>query len=626
MEIPIVTDAEKAQKKEIIVGKTNREAEGQFDREELGDDGFVIKSEGKKLWLVGGEKRGTMYSVYSFLEEYLGVRYFTDFYEKVPEQTTITLDAIEENKQIPVFETRNSFWYDMYDQSLSAKLKLNCPRGRGAMPEELGGSDNWAGSECHTMYDYAEMADDPVYNVRWNEPCVTSEETYQTILKNVRAVLAANPGAKYVSVSQNDGDASADGGQRRVGCECDNCMAAFNKYGTWSGPYIELVNRIAREIKDEYPDIMIHTFAYCYTRRAPEGLKVEDNVMVELCTIEACFRHPYEDYKELTPAEEYDIRFDYGELLKEWGEICNYLSVWDYTTNFGHYNLTFPNFDSILPNARLFAENNVKKVFEQGSYQGENGEFGELRGYLLAKILWNPYMTEEEYNYHMNDFLKNVYGPGWEGIRQYIDTVQEFTKDFHTNDGKGQVTDYYLDYEKSKINEDLPYPEDLTADMIINYENVDWMKYWTFYSAIEFEGDHVVKVGREAFDNALALAETEEQKYICDKSAIQIDYLETYKALYTIEKSTRTIGKIILNYYNDHPDEFDMTMNEFLDLRRAVLAFSNQQYKDAYYAITRKLAEKLIKYDCVMKEGNAHLDLDTINYWDVPYNWEDPIA
>jgi hypothetical protein len=69
-----------------------------------------------------------------------------------------------------------------------------------------------------------------------------------------------------------------------------------------------------------------------------------------------------------------------------------------------------------------------------------------------------------------------------------------------------------------------------------------------------------------------------------------------------------------------------MTQSEFLSLRRDVLAFANSQYKDTYSSINRKLAEKLIKYDCVMKEGNAHLDLDTINYWDVPYNWEDPIA
>jgi len=92
VEIPIVTDSAEPVEKEIVVGKTNREAEGEFDREELGDDGLVIKTNGQKLFLVGGEQRGTLYSVYEFLEKYLGCRFYTDDFEKVPETKTISLE------------------------------------------------------------------------------------------------------------------------------------------------------------------------------------------------------------------------------------------------------------------------------------------------------------------------------------------------------------------------------------------------------------------------------------------------------------------------------------------------------------------------------------------------------
>ena len=34
--------------------------------------------------------------------------------------------------------------------------------------------------------------------------------------------------------------------------------------------------------------------------------------------------------------------------------------------------------------------------------------------------MWNPYMSEEEYNRHMNEFLEAYYGAGWVYIRQYI--------------------------------------------------------------------------------------------------------------------------------------------------------------------------------------------------------------
>ena len=64
-------------------------------------------------------------------------------------------------------------------------------------------------------------------------------------------------------------------------------------------------------------------------------------------------------------------------------------------------------------------------MFEQGNYQSTSGEFGELRAYLLAKLLWNPDMSEEEYNCHMNEFLEDYYGAGWQHIRAYIDMTTE---------------------------------------------------------------------------------------------------------------------------------------------------------------------------------------------------------
>ena len=57
--LPVFIDDEKEHEKEIIVGKTNREKEGDFLRDELGDEGFLIRTTYNKLWLVGSEKRGT---------------------------------------------------------------------------------------------------------------------------------------------------------------------------------------------------------------------------------------------------------------------------------------------------------------------------------------------------------------------------------------------------------------------------------------------------------------------------------------------------------------------------------------------------------------------------------------
>jgi hypothetical protein len=64
-------------------------------------------------------------------------------------------------------------------------------------------------------------------------------------------------------------------------------------------------------------------------------------------------------------------------------------------------------------------------MFPQGNSQGQSGEFGELRAYLLAKLMWDPYMSEKEYYDYMDDFLKAYYGDGWKHIREFINKTTE---------------------------------------------------------------------------------------------------------------------------------------------------------------------------------------------------------
>ncbi len=595
VEIPIVTDATAPVEKEIVVCKTNRESDGEFDRTELGTDGFVIKTENGKLWLVGGEKRGTLYSVYTFLEEYLGCRFYTDTFEKIPEMKTVSLEKIEENKQIPVIETRNSFWYDMYNHSLSAKLKLNCRRGRGDLPDTLGGSDSFAGGECHTLYALAEMTGDHM----WNEPCLTSEDIYNTVLKNVRALLAANPTAKYVSVSQNDSD------NERRGCECDNCMAVYNKYGNWTGLYLEFVNRIAREIKDEYPDVMIHTFAYRFTRLVPEGLEIEDNVMIQLCSIEANRRAPIADYDKYTDPEDYEKIDDFEVLLKEWSAVCDYLSVWDYVTDYGNYSISLPGFEAVKENVRLFADNNVKNLFLQGAYQSENGEFGELKGYIMAKLLWNPYMSDEEYWAMIDEFLVDYYGPGGVKLREYIDLLQAETASgvVSLNGAKPVygpafgLSNYFEDKVYSVTFRREGYPEAITEDVIRNYKDFDWLPYINYYKGYVDEDSILGKLvaeGRRLFNEAMEMAENDRQREAIDKSTIQIDLMEAYYTNLKLRKGKYWAKDIVRNYSWANPGVF--TADEEKQYMKDVQDYVIQVVEDMYAEYNKQLSEKLDKY------------------------------
>lgn len=116
-----------------------------------------------------------------------------------------------------------------------------------------------------------------------------------------------------------------------------------------------------------------------------------------------------------------DKPFTFAVDINDWSAISENLFIWDYTTNFREYMLPFPNFHVLSPNMQLFAENNVKGIYEQGNSKSISGEFGEMCAYLIAKLLWDPYADVE---YHMMDFMRAYYGEeAAEYIREYIDLI-----------------------------------------------------------------------------------------------------------------------------------------------------------------------------------------------------------
>ncbi|MBR4881329.1 MAG: hypothetical protein IKU19_05305, partial [Clostridia bacterium] len=107
--LDIVDGTAKADR-EIIVGKSDREVGAlAFDRAPLEEDGYVIRTEGTKLLIAGGSRRGGMYGVYEFIERYMGWRFFTKDLEMCKAPEVIEVGEINES-YTPVFEYRELDW------------------------------------------------------------------------------------------------------------------------------------------------------------------------------------------------------------------------------------------------------------------------------------------------------------------------------------------------------------------------------------------------------------------------------------------------------------------------------------------------------------------------------------
>ena len=386
--------------------------------ESLGDDSYRIEGAAnvteeqtgdEYVNIIGGNGRAVYYGVVRFLEDFAGTRFFT--YEL--ETHTADPVALPESVFIdykPVFEYRYTSWNAMSKDPLFC-VKSGMNGNHGGITEELGGRISYgSGLGVHTLgwltettYPYPGYAPNPCLALDSPE----GQENLEKVIKNVRSVLEQNPNVNIVSVSQNDTEAH---------CECDYCKAIEAEEGSPAGVLLRFVNAVAENLEADYPDLTVDTLAYKYTRKAPLITKPRENVCVRLCSIECHFNHPLTTQTCSTCSK-------FCNDLIEWGKICENIYIWDYTTDFAYYLSFFPNLHVLRENMQLFANNNVKGMFEQGNSQGPSGEFGELRAYLLAKLMMNPYMSEEEYYTHMDEFLAAYYGAGWQNIRKYIDQI-----------------------------------------------------------------------------------------------------------------------------------------------------------------------------------------------------------
>jgi hypothetical protein len=395
----------------IIVGKTAFDT-GKVKKaqEKLKNNGYAILTDGGSLFLTSQTVTGALYAVYSFLEDFVGVRFYSSHFETVKPADHIDIPADVNVSFSPVVINRDTVWFDTFDPAFSVKQKIN-----GYLRRDLTGYGEqikYAGAFVHSLPDLAGTSHAPDV-----QPCLTDPEIYKKVLGNVKKQLREHPDARIVTVSQND---SYPEGR---GCQCENCRKIDDREGTPMGSLLTFVNRIAGDIKDEFPGVYVDTLAYRYTRKAPKYLKPADNVIVRLCSIECCFSH--------TLKSGCGRNREFTDDLEEWSAICDKLFIWDYTTDFLYYVNPFPNLNVLYDNIRYFVEHSVIGLFEQGNGQSVSGEFGELRAYLIAKMMWDPYMSRERYYEYMDDFLEGYYGAGWKYVRKFIDRTSEMAEKGH---------------------------------------------------------------------------------------------------------------------------------------------------------------------------------------------------
>ena len=392
--------------------------------DDLGEDGFRVVTDGDRLCIVGGN-RGVIYGVYEFLES-LGCRFFTSNCEKIPTIPDLCIDGYD-IRQVPRIEYREHNYSDaVQNPRFSVRCRFNGAHHR--IPDHMGGYMPYA----WYVHSFEKMMPTAIYGKTHPEYyslidgkrvirdsgrtqlCLTNPDVFEICLASVRKMLTEHPEARIISISQNDWPQS---------CQCENCLAVDREEGSPSGTLLRFVNRIAEALEKEFPNVIFDTLAYNYSRPAPQYIRNRKNVCVRLCSIEACFSHPFEtcDDETRNVVRPNGSKANFITDLRDWGKICDRMYIWDYTTCFAHYPTPHPNWRVLQPNIQAMVKNNVRGIFEQANGASRGGvDFNELRLYLISKLLWDPWCDVER---HKREFMEYFYGDAAPLLMEYLDLV-----------------------------------------------------------------------------------------------------------------------------------------------------------------------------------------------------------
>ncbi len=481
--------------KAIYLGETAYSEKIDFDYTAIGEDGFLLYCDGEGFIIRGEDSRGTLYGVYTFLEEYLGVRWFTPKLETVPESDDVVIDK-ELNRVVePSFVVRRNDTSGT-NEAYRARTKMNVSFHKDATA--------YGGTLTYVLWDVTltKLVPDSLFkehpeyfamdengNRHTDHVCMSNPDILPVAIENARAAIEnSTNGAKFLHVGQKDNSNY---------CHCDTCEALYEQYGAVSAPTLIFTNKLAEALEADYPEFTFTFYAYGETDRPPtdKTLRCRDNVAPVLCGLhKACRSHSLlecgaQDGNETLMNLYGDNYPQIAEDFKVWTEIADRTYIYDYTINFLYSAQFFSNFEYMQETMKYMHDIGITGyIYNCGD--GHYAAFNDLRNYLLCKLQWD---VNADVEYHMMDFMKAYYGEAAaEYIKEIIDlytagtkaTAHAFDFDWHYQAG-------YFSLETMQKIETLwskALNADVTEEQLFRIEKDNLS--WEVFKANQMQGEY----------------------------------------------------------------------------------------------------------------------------------------
>ncbi|MBQ7912457.1 MAG: DUF4838 domain-containing protein [Clostridia bacterium] len=402
----------------------------QIDRAKLGVDGGRIVTKDNTVYLFGGEDKGTLYMVYTFMQINFGFeQYFKDCYDLATGITNLKMRQYDVT-DIPDIAYRVTYEHYIYtdassdydENNFAKRMRMDTTMTEPMLPIYTNMDGTGASQYYHNTKEYLPEAqygdkyDGAWYSDEGLQLCFTAhgnqearEEMAQTIAQKIEVSLQKYTPDKYPQ--KNIVTFTAEDGNQY--CSCEACVKANEIYGSHSGALVQLVNRVGELVEEwmnkeenvayKRDDLKIITFAYNATTNAPckqdengewqpidESVKMRSNVGVFLAPIQNI------DYQSSI----YDKVNDAGKKnIDAWGSVTDSIYFWTYSTNFHYYCYMYDSFDFFNSEGYAYlASTGAKYLFNQPQtgQTGTGTAWHNLKMYLESKLAWDCSLNTQE--------------------------------------------------------------------------------------------------------------------------------------------------------------------------------------------------------------------------------------